>query len=235
MKKSFFVLSLAVVFLFATAIGLCARALTGAQAVAAFDEGGMRVVVDAGHGGMDGGVVGRKTGVKESDVNLAVSFRLRDVLTDMGFDVILTRKTEAGLYDTATRGFKKRDMQKRKEIIETSDPALVISVHQNFYPAKSSRGAQVFYSTTHEGSKLLALAMQGQLNTLYETQGAKPRVEKEGDFFILECIARPSVIVECGFLSNPSDEELLCSESWQQKLAESIAAGVEEYLAGNAA
>ena len=235
MKKSWISVGLAVLFLFTAAVGLCVRTLFGAQAVSAFDDGGMRIVVDAGHGGMDGGVVGKKTGVKESDLNLALSFRLNDVLTDMGFEVIMTRKTEAGLYDTATRGFKKRDMQKRKEIIENADPALVISVHQNFYPSKSSRGAQVFYSPTHAGSKLLASAAQEQLNTLYEEQGAKPRTIKEGDFFILECVARPSVIVECGFLSNPLDEELLASEAWQQKIAEGIAAGVVAYLAGNAA
>lgn len=235
MKKSFLTVSLAVAFVFMAAMGLCVRALFGAQAVAAFDEGGMRIVIDAGHGGMDGGVVGRKTGIKESDLNLAISYRLQDVLTDMGFEVILTRKTEAGLYDTATRGFKKRDMQKRKEIITAADPALVISVHQNFYPAKSSRGAQVFYPKTGEGSKLLASGIQEQLNGLYGEKGVKPRSIKEGAFYILECVDRPSVIVECGFLSNPSDEELLCSEAFQEKLAGGIAAGVVAYLAGNAA
>lgn len=235
MKKSFFAITLAVTFVFIAAVGLCVRTLFGAQAVGAFDEGGMRIVVDAGHGGMDGGVVGRKTGVKESDLNLAISYRLCDALTDMGFEVTMTRKTEAGLYDTATRGFKKRDMQKRKEMIIAADPALVISVHQNFYPAKSSRGAQVFYAKNNEKGRLFAGAIQTQLNTMYEVKGVKGREIKAGEFFILECVDRPSVIVECGFLSNPSDEELLQSENWQEKLAGSIAAGVVAYLAGNAA
>jgi N-acetylmuramoyl-L-alanine amidase len=226
-------LFLSVIAFVLSAYTLAFRVLSGTSAHAFND--GLRIVVDAGHGGMDGGVVGRVTKVKESDVNLAVAFKLKELFTDAGFEVVLTRQTSFGLCDGQGKWTKNADMRKRKEIITQTNPSLVISVHQNFYPAKSSRGAQVFYSTTHEGSKLLALAMQGQLNTLYETQGAKPRVEKEGDFFILECIARPSVIVECGFLSNPSDEELLCSEGWQQKLAESIAAGVVEYLAGNAA
>lgn len=235
MKKSFFAITLAVTFLFIAAVGLCVRTLFGAQAVGAFDEGGMRIVVDAGHGGMDGGVVGRKTGVKESDVNLAVSYRLCEVLTDMGFEVTMTRKTEAGLYDAATRGFKKRDMQKRKELITAADPALVISVHQNFYPAKSTRGAQVFYAKNSEKGRLFACAIQEQLNAIYEEKGAKGREVKAGEFFILECVDRPSVIVECGFLSNALDEELLQSEQWQEKLAGSIASGVVSYLAGNAA
>ena len=235
MKKSLIAISLAVAFMFMAAVGLCVRTLFGAQAVGAFDDGGMRIVVDAGHGGMDGGVVGRKTGVKESELNLAISYRLCDVLTDMGFEVMMTRKTEAGLYDTATRGFKKRDMQKRKELITAADPALVISVHQNFYPSKSSRGGQVFYAKNNEGAKLLASAIQMRLNAIYEQKGAKGRVNKEGEFFILECVDRPSVIVECGFLSNPLDEELLLSEQWQEKLAGSIAAGVASYLAGSVA
>lgn len=210
------------------------RTLFGAQAVASFDDGGMRIVVDAGHGGIDGGVVGRTTGVKESDINLSVAYRLYDALTDMGFEVTMTRKTEAGLYDAATKGFKKRDMQKRREIIRAADPALVISVHQNFYSSKNSRGAQVFYNEAIEGGALFASALQEQLNALYAEKGVKERKITAGKFYVLECIDRPSVIVECGFLSNPSDEVLLISEQWQEKLAQSVAAGVVAYLAGNA-
>ena len=138
MKKSYLAVSLAVIFCFMAAVGLCVRALFGAEAVSAFDEGGMRIVVDAGHGGIDGGVVGRETGVKESDLNLSIAYRLQDVLTDMGFEVTMTRKTEAGLYDAATKGFKKRDMQKRREIITAADPALVISVMRMILPSSET-------------------------------------------------------------------------------------------------
>lgn len=234
MKKSYLAVSLAVIFCFMAAVGLCVRALFGAEAVSAFDEGGMRIVVDAGHGGIDGGVVGRETGVKESDLNLSIAYRLQDVLTDMGFEVTMTRKTEAGLYDAATKGFKKRDMQKRREIITAADPALVISVHQNFYPSKKSRGAQVFYNDKTEGGALFAGAVQAQLNDLYAEKGVKGRKITAGEFYVLECVDRPSIIVECGFLSSPLDEELLRSEQWQEKLAQGIGAGVVAYLAGNA-
>lgn len=234
MKKSYLAVSLAVIFCFMAAVGLCVRALFGAEAVSAFDEGGMRIVVDAGHGGIDGGVVGCETGIKESDLNLSLAYRLQDVLTDMGFEVTMTRKTEAGLYDAATKGFKKRDMQKRREIITAADPSLVISVHQNFYPSKKSRGAQVFYNDKVEGGALFAGAVQTQLNDLYAEKGVKGRKITAGEFYVLECVDRPSIIVECGFLSNPLDEELLRSEQWQEKLAQSIGAGVVAYLAGNA-
>lgn len=221
---------MAVIFGFAAAVALCFRALNAPQAVAAFSDGSMRIVLDAGHGGIDGGVTGRTTGVKESDLNLSITHKLKEVLTDMGFEVALTRKTEAGLYDTTAKGFKKRDMQKRKEIIREYDPALVLSVHQNYYPSQSARGGQVFYKKTDERGLRLATAVQEQLNQLYGGVGARSRTVMTGEYFMLECSDCPSVIVECGFLSNAKDEALLNTGLWQRKLAESIASGVVAYL-----
>ncbi len=190
----------------------------------------MTIVLDAGHGGMDGGVVGRSTGVKESELNLAITLKLKQELEEVGFDVILTRKTDAGLYDTATKGFKRRDMQKRKEIIQKAAPSMVISVHQNYYPSGSTRGAQVFYNSGSERGKKLAITLQSQLNALYETEQVKNRNVMAGEYFILDCCDAPSAIVECGFLSSAKDETLLMSESWQKKLAERITAGIMAYF-----
>ncbi len=230
MKKSVFAVMTAMVVGFVWAVALCLRALN-AQAVSAFSDGSMRVVVDAGHGGIDGGVSGIKTGAKESDLNLAIAMVLKDCLEDKGFEVTLTRRTEGGLYGTTAKGFKKRDMQRRKEIIERADPALILSVHQNFYPSQSVRGGQVFYSPNREESKALALGMQNKLNDLYVKEGAKGRKATAGEYFMLDCYPCPSVIVECGFLSNPSDEELLISGGFQRRLAEEIAEGVMGYFA----
>ena len=223
---------MAVLVGFIAAVTLCVQALNTPQTVGAFGEENMRIVVDAGHGGADGGVSGKTTGVKESDLNLAIAYRVSDVLTDMGFEVTMTRKTEAGLYGTATKGFKKRDMQRRKEIIESVDPMLVLSIHQNRYPARSVRGGQVFYAKESERGKALALSVQAELNELYGKEKVKERKAAVGDYFILNCADCPSVIVECGFLSNPIDEKLLTTEIWQKKLAESIATGVVNYLSG---
>lgn len=234
MKKSFFAICTAVVVGFVWAVALCVQALSGAQAVSVFD-GGMRIVVDAGHGGIDGGVTGRTTGARESDVNLAIAFKLSAVLEEMGFDVVMTRKTDAGLYDTTAKGFKKRDMQRRKEIILDAAPTMVISVHQNYYPSQMQRGAQVFYSAKNEKSARLATQIQGQMNKIYEAHGVKNRKETKGDFFMLTCAACPSVIVECGFLSSAKDEALLLTKAWQEKTARAIAAGVAAYLANGAA
>lgn len=230
MKKTFIAMTTAVAVAFLSAVGLCVRALSAPQSVGAFSERELKIVLDAGHGGVDGGVVGRKTGLKESEVNLAVTYRLKEALEDMGFSVTLTRKTDAGLYGAATKGFKKQDMLKRKEIIEETDPALVISIHQNFYPSKSTRGGQVFYRKADEGSRRLATCVQGKLNALYAGQGAKSRKEMEGEFFMLQCAPCPSVIVECGFLSNVEDEKLLSTEGWRTQLSEAVAGGVLSYF-----
>lgn len=215
-----------------SAVGVCVRALFLPQTVFAGEYLPIKIVLDAGHGGVDGGVTGVKTGVKESDINLAITLRLKQTLDDMGFEVVLTRKTEAGLYNTAMQGFKRQDMLKRKEIVENADPALVVSVHQNRYPSASVRGAQVFFKRGDEQGEAFAATVQQRLNDLYATQNVKNRVHTPSDYFMLRCTKKPSVIVECGFLSNPADEKLLLSPSWQKRIAESIAAGIVAYLAG---
>lgn len=219
---------------FTLAVAFCLRVLQAPQAVFSQADGRIKIVLDAGHGGIDGGVVGVSSGEKESDINLAITLRLKEELEGMGFTVALTRKTEAGLYGTATKGFKRRDMEKRKEIIEEVAPSLVISVHQNFYPSKTSRGAQVFYDKNSEEGKLLAQTLQEKLNGLYQTQGVKERKIATGEYYMLQCTAYPSVIVECGFLSSPKDDVLLTSEAWQRRIAEKIAAGALAYLSGSA-
>ena len=230
MKKFFIILTTAVATAFITATFLCVQALNAARSVSVFADGGMRIVLDAGHGGIDGGVQGKKTGVKESDLNLAFTHSLKDVLEDMGFAVTLTRKTEAGLYGAPTKGFKKRDMQKRKEIIEEIKPALVLSIHQNFYPSQTSRGGQVFYHKTDENSRILAENIQNQINELYQKQGVRERKCLAGEYFMLECTSYSTVIIECGFLSNAEDEKLLNSEIWRAEFSHAVGAGVIQFL-----
>ncbi len=233
MKKLFFVWIFGVLAMFTAAVTLCVQTLFLPQTVGSFDDGEMRIVLDVGHGGVDGGVKGLVTGVKESDVNLAIAYCLKEKLEDFGFAVTMTRKTEGGLYGTPTKGFKRRDMEKRKEIIEKTAPALVISIHQNFYPSRRVRGGQVFYNAANEKSRILGKTVQTYLNELYEEAGVKARESKAGEYFILQCTSYPSVIVECGFLSNAEDEKLLCLDGWKNRLAEQIALGTMAYFSGN--
>ncbi len=216
----FFCVALSIVF----CLGVCCFALarTAAQAQR------LTVVIDAGHGGIDGGVVGIQTGTKESDINLSVSRVLQEILEEAGLNVVQTRKTEAGLYGAATQGYKKRDMKKRSEIINRSSPALVISVHQNFFSLSSRRGGQVFYRGNSEKSKTLAILVQNELNSMPEC--VKKTQALAGDYYVLNCSDYPSVIVEGGFLSNAQDEALLVSEEYQKKLAQAIANGALLFL-----
>ncbi|MBQ8374674.1 MAG: N-acetylmuramoyl-L-alanine amidase [Clostridia bacterium] len=226
-KRSLIAAALAVVIGFLGAIGLCFSALALPARVSATPE--MTIVIDAGHGGIDGGVTGVVTGIKESDLNLAISLKLQAKLSDAGYEVVMTRRTEGGLYDTAAPGFKRRDMQKRKEICEGASPLCVISVHQNFFPSRSQRGAQVFYDQGSEQGKALAEGLQTELNELYGAHSVKARKAMTGDYFMLK-LSAPSVIVECGFLSNAKDEALLVSDDFQKKLVDRIAAGVIKNL-----
>ncbi len=231
MKKSFLAVCIATAFAFLAAFTLCVSALNSPVPTFAADDS-LVIVLDAGHGGIDGGVSGRTTGVKESDLNLAITLCLKDLLTDCGFSVTLTRKTEDGLYGTTAKGFKRRDMEKRKEIVEKADPAFVVSIHQNFYPSQSTRGAQVFYLKSSEEGKTLAESIQRSLNETYQKVGVKARKETAANYYMLECTENPSVIVECGFLSNAEDEKLLQTSSWQKKISEAILSGILSYLDG---
>jgi N-acetylmuramoyl-L-alanine amidase len=121
-------------------------------------------------------------------------------------------------------------MQKRKEIIEKANPTLLLSIHQNYYPSKNTRGAQVFYNKNNDMGRKLATSLQTKLNGLYQEEKVKGRVATSGDYYMLNCFDCPSVIIECGFLSNPKDDKLVSDATWQKKLAERIASGVLSYF-----
>ena len=221
----FFAIALSVVFTF----GVCFFALSRTAAQA---QQRLTVVIDAGHGGIDGGVVGIETGTKESDINLSLSRILQEQFEEVGFVVVQTRPTEAGLYGAATSGYKKRDMRERARIINDSMPTLVISVHQNFFSLRSRRGAQVFFRESLNSSRALAVQIQNVLNDMPEC--VKKSSALKGDYYVLNCSDYPAVIVECGFLSNAEDEALLVTKEYQKKIAAAIVAGSLAYLASGA-
>lgn len=216
---------LVVCCLVASAYTLCFKSITAKVS----GENELKIVVDAGHGGMDGGVTGVKTGEKESNINLKIAFALSSVLEDAGFQVTMTRKTEYGLTDGKGKWSKRKDMQIRKEIIQNSRPSLVLSIHQNFYPTGSARGGQVFYLKGDENAKRLALCVQESLNGLYAKRGVKGRVATPSKYYILNCSSAPSIIVECGFLSSATDDTLLAMDTHRIAIAKSIFSGVARY------
>ena len=207
---------------------LCAKSMV--SPAEALQTTSMKIVLDAGHGGIDGGVTGKYSGVKESDLNLEITYLAAEKFREAGFETALTRKTDEGLYGAATHGFKKRDMQKRKEIIEEERPAAVISVHQNFYPSSFSRGGQVFYLKGSEEGAAFAECLQTAFNALYGGKGVKTRKKATGDFFMLSCTDYPSALVECGFLSNAKDEALLLTDDFKRAVADAIVQGTIAYF-----
>ncbi len=181
------------------------------------------VVVDAGHGGADGGAVGSKTGVVEAGLNLAVASAVRDALEEAGVAVLMTRTDENALADT-----KQADMQARRAIMNTEGVDLVVSVHMNRFTDPAVSGPMAFYMKGSEAGQHLAELV---IASVCEAIGRPVRSANPGDYFVIRESPAPSVLVECGFLSNAEDEALLQTEEHQQKLVRGIVDGVLAYLA----
>ncbi len=188
----------------------------------------LNVVIDAGHGGIDGGALGYSKKAYESDINLYIALKLQKYLITADIGVIMTRSDKNGLYGSKSEGFKKRDMLKRKEIIENSGADLVVSIHLNKYPTLSRKGAQAFFKQSCERGELAAKKIQNQLNKNINLHRAYQALK--GDYYILNCSDIPSVIAECGFISNPEEEQLLISDEYQDKLAYNIFSGIMSYF-----
>ncbi|MCQ2387247.1 MAG: N-acetylmuramoyl-L-alanine amidase [Clostridia bacterium] len=224
-RKSIFIFSVLIVSVltFIFCFGAINKLSVGEASVS-----GIKIVLDAGHGGIDSGVSGVLTGVKESEINLSIVKKLEKYIVEGGMTAVLTRNSEAGLYGVATKNRKKKDMKKRKEIINDCKPALVVSVHLNKYSSPSVRGAQVFYKKGDENGKILAELIQNSFNNMEEN--VRKCKAHTGDYYILNCSQYPSVIAECGFLSNKDDEALLIKEEYQDKIAYTIFCGIINYL-----
>ena len=189
---------------------------------------GYTVVLDAGHGGIDPGSIGRKTKVTESELNLIIVKKLEKLLVSGGIDVIKTRKDENGLYGVYSRDYKTKDMRARRDIILASNADLMISIHMNSFIDSSNRGAQVFYTEGNTSAENLALSIQKCfLNDLPESN----KGIANGEYYILKCAPQiPSVLCECGYLSNAEDEKLLIDPDYQERVAYAIYKGVVSYL-----
>lgn len=186
------------------------------------------IVIDAGHGGSDPGKVS-SSGTCEKDINLALALKLRDLLEQKDIEVILTRDADTGLYPSDVSNKKAADMQARCQIITEADPIFTVSLHQNSYPSPEVKGAQVFYYAQSDKGKALAMILQESLISRVDPDNT--RAAKANDsYYLLKKTPTPTVIVECGFLSNPTEAELLLDEDYQNKLVRAIYMGILEYL-----
>ena len=185
-------------------------------------------MLDAGHGGIDGGVVGIKTKTKEAEVNLSVTYKLKKLLESVGIQVFLTRTDERALCadDIYT---KKLDMQLRGELIAGVKPDIIVSIHMNSYPDPSVKGAQAFYYPDSEAGEQLATLVQSSLREILDP--GNKRVAKAEDFFLLRTYSSPSVLVECGFMTCPEEEALLLTDEYQDMAAYAVFCGLVDYIA----
>ena len=183
------------------------------------------LVLDAGHGGEDGGAVSL-TGAPESEINLAVVLKLRDVLGLYGVDPILLRETDVSLHDGdagTLREKKRSDLKNRVAAIEEVEGGTLLSIHQNTYPGSRYRGTHVFYAPT-EGSKELAERFQNSIKAALQPDNERAVKRIPDTVYIMNHVTCPAVLIECGFLTNPEEEAMLRNEDYQRKLAAIIAA-----------
>ncbi|MBR3816929.1 MAG: N-acetylmuramoyl-L-alanine amidase [Clostridia bacterium] len=189
------------------------------------------VIIDAGHGGGDGGTQS-SDGTLEKDINLQISLKLEKILKLMGFETVMIR-TEDKLIcsdecDTV-RERKVSDLNNRLEIVRSFPGAVFVSIHQNYFTESKYSGAQVFYSPNNENSKALAESLQQSIVSRIQNDNNR-KIKKSGDdIYLLKKIEGPAVMVECGFMSNPSESLKLKDEAYQKELALSIAAGLTDY------
>ncbi len=188
------------------------------------------VVLDAGHGGIDCGCTGVLTKANERDINLKITQKLGSLLTNLGIKVVYTRTNTDGLYGTFASGFKKRDLQARCDIIKSANPDLLVSIHLNSYTSPTASGAQVFYKIGSDVSRELGQSLQ---DIFVEKVEGSRKASMPGDFFMLNCTTTPGILVECGFLSNPTEEQKLITDTYQEQLAYTIACGVLAFFGIN--
>ena len=191
------------------------------------------LIIDAGHGGEDGGaVVGD---VLEKDINLDISNDTADLLKLFGFDVSMTRSSDNALTNEGkdVKLRKYNDMKMRLDMYNSSADNVIISIHQNKFSSASSHGAQVFYSPNNENSPQLAESMRSSIVSMIQPDNERECKKAGKEIYLLKNTNNPAVIVECGFISNQNECKLLLDKSYQKKMALAVTTGFLDYYHGN--
>lgn len=189
------------------------------------------IIVDAGHGGEDGGTQS-SAGVLEKDINLDISLKTGTLLRLMGYSVVYTRTEDKLRYgEDAVRQRQKKvsDIHYRMSVMENYPDAVFLSIHQNYFSESKYNGAQVFYSKNNPLSKSLAEKLQSNIKTLLQGENDRQIKACGTDVYLLYHAQNPAVMVECGFMSNPGEALLLSDSEYQKKISLAVAAGIEEY------
>lgn len=187
------------------------------------------IVIDAGHGGEDGGA-NACNGKSESEINLRIALKLEDLCHLLGYKTVMIRRTDISVYtEGKTIAAKKAsDLRERTRIVNDTENAILISIHQNTYSDSIYRGAQVFYAAS-VGSKELATKIQSVICDSVN-KGSNRKVKPAEHVYLMRNIQKTGVLVECGFISNPQEAELLCSEGYQKKLCCVLICALSQYI-----
>ncbi len=189
------------------------------------------IAIDAGHGGIDPGKIGINNAL-EKDINLEIALKLEKKLEDAGIKIVMTRTDDTGLYSESSTNKKVEDMQERCKLIAESEPVFTVSIHQNSYVTEDIKGAQVFYYGQSEVGKELAETLQESLISLVDPDNHRQAKANES-YYLLKKTTSPTVIVECGFLSNSEEAALLVTSDYQDTLVDAIYQGIFTYLEAN--
>lgn len=196
------------------------------------DTNDIVIILDAGHGGADGGCVS-VNGVAEKGINLDILLNVKALCEQAGYQVEVTRDTDVSIHDSGVTGLanqKKSDMENRLEIMNKYENAVVVSIHQNQFTDPQYSGAQMFYSATNPYSEQLASIMQNRFKSMLQPENNRETKLSGKELYLIYFTKCPSVMVECGFLSNPDEAARLESEEYQRKVAFTIFSGLTEFI-----
>ena len=231
MKKDFFDHRMIVQCFLITVVFLIIS-LLGNDAVKAFSENEPSrntVIIDAGHGGIDGGAVSC-TGVTESKINLDIDLKLEDLMHLLGIHTIMIRDTDRSVHTEGNTIATKKvsDIRNRVQAVNTTPNALLVSIHQNNFTDSRYFGAQVFYNQKSD-SKVLADQIQTTFRSTIDAENRRKTKKAQG-IYLMDHINCTGVLIECGFLSNPVEEMKLLDDTYQQKMCYAIACTISQYL-----
>lgn len=190
------------------------------------------IIIDAGHGGFDGGT-SASDGTVEKDINLQIALKINDILNSMGIKTVMTRNDDTALNDpqlSTIRQKKVSDIKNRLNLIEQTEEPVFVSIHQNHFTQEKYSGAQVFYSKNNPQSLSLAESIRFQLITVLQPDNTREIKQSGSEIYLLHHTKAPAVMVECGFLSNYNESQLLKNEEYQRKLAFTVAVGIVDFL-----
>ena len=193
-------------------------------------NGSKKILIDAGHGGMDGGT-SSKNGTVEKNINLSIAIKLKESLQKLGYEVVMTREDDTGLY-SRTGTIRQRyteDLNKRCDLKESSNCDMFISIHLNYFTQSKYSGAQVWYSNYSDSAPLASIVQKNLRLDLDPNNNRVQKPAKSAYKILRENDIMPSVLVECGFLSNYEEEQRLVSNEYQEKIAQSISNSIGEY------